>query len=349
MRVLHVLGPHNEVPPAGYGGTERVVEALVTHQVAAGLDVGTFTVGSSRVPGRRHWHFPEVPQRLDGQGRGHWDFTDDVVHVAKAMAVAADYDVVHNHTEFALPLLDIYPVPALTTLHSYSGSGGSLDRLVEAFPDTPGVAISDTQRALLPSANRVVGTVHNPLPLEMCDVPVRVGPGAPTVVFLGYVSRSKGPDIAVRAATAAGRPVIIAGPVSSSNRPYFDDDIAPLLDGDRSRWIGEVGGQDKIDLLRDAAVMICPVRWNEPFGLTAVEAMAVGTPVVALRRGGLAETVEDGITGVVVDDPDDLPAAIDRAAGLDRDQCAQRVRQRFAPEHAAAAYQRLYADLMERD
>lgn len=349
MRVLHILGPHNEVPTTGYGGTERVVEALVTHQLAAGLDVGTFTVGTSRVPGRRHWHFPEVPQRLDGHGRSHWDFTDDVVHVAKAMAASSDYDVVHNHTEFALPLLDLYPVPALTTLHSYSGSGSPLDRLVEAFPDTPGVAISAAQRALLPSANKVIATVHNPMPLEMCDVPVRVGPGAPTVVFLGYVTRYKGPDIAVRAAAAAGRPMIVAGPVSSSNRAFFDQDIAPMLDGDRSRWIGEVAGQDKIDLLRDAAVLICPVRWNEPFGLTALEAMAVGTPVVALRRGGLAETVEDGITGVLVDDEDDLPAAIDRAAALDREQCARQARQRFAPEHAAAAYQRLYADLVDRD
>ncbi|WP_326809683.1 glycosyltransferase [Streptomyces scopuliridis] len=349
MRVLHILGPHHEVPTIGYGGTERVVEALVTHQIAAGLDVGTFTVGSSRVPGRRHWHFPQTPQRLDEQGHSHWDFTDDVVHVAKAMAAARDYDVVHNHTEFALPLLGPHPVPALTTLHSYSGSGGSLDRLVEAFPDTPGVAISASQRALLPPANQVMATVHNPLPLEMCDVPARIGPGAPTVVFLGYVSRYKGPDIAVRAAAAAGRPVIVAGPLSPSNRPFFDHDIAPLLDGDRSRWIGEVGGQDKTDLLRNAAVLLCPVRWNEPFGLTAVEAMAVGTPVVALRRGGLAETVEDDITGVLVDDPDDLPAAIDRAAALDREQCARRARQRFAPEHAAAAYQRLYTDLVERD
>lgn len=154
MRVLHILGPHHEVPTIGYGGTERVVEALVTHQIAAGLDVGTFTVGSSRVPGRRHWHFPQTPQRLDEQGHSHWDFTDDVVHVAKAMAAARDYDVVHNHTEFALPLLGPHPVPALTTLHSYSGSGGSLDRLVEAFPDTPGVAISASQRALLPRPTR---------------------------------------------------------------------------------------------------------------------------------------------------------------------------------------------------
>lgn len=344
-----MLGPHIELPATGYGGVERVVESLVTHQVAAGLDVGTFTVGSSRVPGQRHWHFPRVPLRLDEQGRSHWDWTDDVVHVAKAISSASDYDVVHNHTEWAMPLLDFHMVPALTTLHSYSGSGGRLDRLVEAFPDTPAVAVSAAQRALLPAANHVVATVHNPLPLEVCDVRPRVGAGAPTVVFLGYVSRDKGADIAVRAAAAAGRPVIVAGPVSRSNRHYFDHDVAPLLDGDRSRWIGEVGGQDKIDLLRDAAVLVCPVRWNEPFGLVALEAMAVGTPVVALRRGGLAETIEDDITGVVVDDPNDLPAAIDRAAALDRDQCARRVRQRFAPERAAAAYRRLYTDLGERD
>ncbi|MGW3166874.1 glycosyltransferase [Streptomyces sp. NPDC001142] len=337
-----MLGPHVALPAAAYGGIERVVESLVVRQAAAGLDVGTFTVGSSRLPGRLHWHFPEVPLRHDSAGRRVYDRSDDVVQVGKALAVAGDYDFVHNHTEFALPMLALARVPAVTTLHSYSASGGGLDRLVEAFPDAPSVALSGSQRGLLPPAHRIVATVHNPLPLEVYRAEPRYERGLPTVAFLGSMTHDKGADLAIQAVKRAGRDLVAAGPVSRSHREFFDREVAPLLDGERWRWVGEVGGQRKIDLLRDAAVLLCPARWQEPFGLAAIEAMALGTPVVALRRGALAEIVDDGVTGYLADDPGELPALLGRAEKLDRAQCANEARKRFHPDRAAVAYCRLY-------
>lgn len=349
MRVLHILGPHVALPAARYGGVERVVEALVSRQVKAGLDVGTFTVGSSQLPGWLHWHFPQAPLRHDADGRRYYDRADDIVHAARALAIATDYDVVHNHTEFALPMLASSAVPAVTTLHSYSASDSGLDRLVEAFPDAPTVAISESQRHLLSPPNHVVDTIHNPLPIEIHNASPRYQNGSRTVAFLGAISRDKGADIAVRAARLAGRTLVVAGPVSRSNRGFFDREVAPLLDGDRALWAGEVGGRKKVELLRDAAVLLCPVRWQEPFGLAAIEAMALGTPVAALRRGALTEIVEDGVTGCLVDNPDDLPDALVRAADLDRAQCANRARERFHPDRAATTYSHIYRALHGHD
>ncbi|MFI2710823.1 glycosyltransferase [Micromonospora sp. NPDC018662] len=342
LRVLQVIGPHVEVPPKAYGGSERVVESLAVHLPSVGVEVTTFTVGSSRVPGATAAHFPEPPARVDRNGDRFWDRTDDLIQVGKAFELAAGVDVVHLHTEYGLPFAALSPVPVVSTLHSYAGEGGGLERLVDSFPQVPYVAISERQRGLCRHLN-VVATIPNCIPQDVLDTSPHDRPGGdPYLLFLGAIDERKGPDRAVEVARALDRRILLAGPVSRSNRAWFDRRIAPHVDGRRVDYLGDVGGADKRRLLSGAAALLSPVRWQEPFGLVAVEAMAAGTPVVATREGALAEIVEDGITGFTVRDPADLTEAARRAMTIDRRRCAAHARARFDPVRMARAYAEVY-------
>lgn len=347
MKVLHVLGPHLSLPATGYGGVERVVEALVNRQCAAGVDVGTFTVGTSRIQGRLHWHYAAPTLRHDDEGRAIWDRTHDYIQAGKAAELADTYDVIHNHSEFALPIFSMSRVPVLTTLHSYTASDGPSDRLVDAFPGARRVAISESQRSLLRGGLLATPKVLNPMSLDVMASSPKVESSGSHVLFLGAMSPNKGADIAISAAIAVNRGLILAGPLWQGDEAFLHDVVAPLSIGKKVRWVGAVGGAVKADLLRNAAVLLCPPRWNEPFGLAAIEAMGMGTPVAALRRGALSEIVDEGITGYTVENPVDLPDALEQAAKLDREACAAWARKRFDPEHAATSYQRLYEDAYE--
>jgi glycosyltransferase involved in cell wall biosynthesis len=342
LRILQVIGPHVEVPPTAYGGSERVVESLAVHLPTAGVSVTTFTVASSRLPGATAAHFPAPPVRFDKNGDRFWDRTDDLIQVGKAFEIAAGVDIVHLHTEYGLPFVALSPVPVVSTLHSYANEGGGLERLVDSYPHVPYVAISNRQRGLCQHLN-VVDTILNCIPQDVLDAsPGERAAEDPYLLFLGSVDERKGSDRALDAALALNHRILLAGPVSRSNRQWFDRMIAPHVDGSRVDYLGDVGGSRKLRLLREAAVLLCPVRWQEPFGLVAVEAMALGTPVVATRQGALAEVVEDGITGYTVDDPADLAEACWRAILIDRHQCAKHARTRFDPVRTARQYTEVY-------
>jgi glycosyltransferase involved in cell wall biosynthesis len=207
-----------------------------------------------------------------------------------------------------------------------------------AHPTVRFVAISHRQAALLPELRCEV--VHHGLD---GDGPAGRGDGG-FVLFLGRLSYCKGPDLAIRAAEAAGLEIVVAGALheESENPPGWRQQLDPWIHRSGVHAIGPVGGARKHDLLARARAVLAPIRWEEPFGLVLIEAMLRGTPVVATRRGSAPEIVDCGVTGFLVDDERELPAALLRATSLDRDACMRRARARFGARRMVQGYLRIY-------
>ena len=256
------------------------------------------------------------------------------------LAATGGVDVVHDHT-LAGPLNAVayrdLGIPVVVTAHGpvhgdmhgfYRDLGGDVDL----------VAISDRQRALAPDLNWV-GRVHNALHID--DWPFRAEKDD-YALFLGRFAADKGPHLALQAAHQAGVPLVLAGRCAEPvERAYFRGVIQPLL-GANDSLFGQADAVSKRKLLAGARCLVFPVRWEEPFGMVMIEAMACGTPVVALRRGAVAEVVVDGETGFICDDPGDLAELIGRAAMFDPAACRQHVAANFGVEQLGSGYERIY-------
>jgi glycosyltransferase involved in cell wall biosynthesis len=238
----------------------------------------------------------------------------------------------------------------ITTLH------GRLDlpelgHVYREFADVPLVSISDAQRQPAAWANWV-DTIYHGIPLE--DFTFNPRPGR-YLAFLGRISPEKGLDTAIRVARKAGLPIRIGArkPLRLKGDPnveadwrHYHDDVKPLLDRGYARMVGEVAGSQKDRFLRNAAALLFPIRWREPFGLVMAEALACGTPVIALRDGSVPEVIEDGVTGFICSSEDEMAAAVGRLGEIDRGRCRAEAERRFSPTAMATAYERVYRRLM---
>ena len=333
LRIAVVAPPWYPLPPGGYGGIEAMVYWLVEGLVARGHDVTLIGTGESRTSGRFRPTYDQAPTDRMGQPM------PEVMHALMAAEHldALELDVVHDHS-FAGPLATrCRRAPTVVTAH-----GPVSGELTEYYRHVGGhtalVAISGAQRTMGPGL-RWAGTVHNAIPVA--EYPFQVDKDD-YCLFLGRMNPEKAPDLAIRAARAAGRRIVVAAKCSEpAERRYFDERVRPLL-GPDVEWFGEANTAEKKALLARAHCLVFPIQWDEPFGLVMVEAMACGTPVVALRGGSVAEVVSDGVTGFVGDDPAELPAAIDRVHLLDPKACRKHVADRFDLPSMAAGYEAVY-------
>jgi glycosyltransferase involved in cell wall biosynthesis len=206
------------------------------------------------------------------------------------------------------------------------------------------VSISDAQRQPMPWANWQA-TVYHGLPRNLH----RLGDGrGGYLAFLGRIAREKRPDRAIEIALRARMPLQIAAKVDPTDRPYFEREILPLLGDPLIEFVGEIGETDKGAFLGDAAALLFPIDWPEPFGLVQIEAMATGTPVIAFRGGSVPEIIEDGVTGFIVDDIESAVAAIPLAKALDRRVIRQQFERRFSDERMTRDYLAIYSALLQR-
>jgi glycosyltransferase involved in cell wall biosynthesis len=200
------------------------------------------------------------------------------------------------------------------------------------------VSISDAQRAPLPQAHYVATILHG-LPQDL------LAQGAGTggyLAFLGRISPEKAPDAAIRIAARAGMRLKIAAKVDKVDEEYFRTEIEPLLSQDHVEFIGEIGEHQKGEFLGNAAALLFPIAWREPFGLVMIEAMACGTPVIAFENGSVPEVIEDGITGFIVENENQAVAATRKLGMLDRDRIRAEFDRRFTAQHMAQNYLKLY-------
>ncbi|MEB3223175.1 MAG: glycosyltransferase family 4 protein [Candidatus Sericytochromatia bacterium] len=328
------------VPPAAYGGTERVVGWLADGLVARGHEVVLFAAGDGATRATlRH----RLAASLEGQGASRAAIdAAEAAHAAWALEEARGLDLVHDHLKAAgITAAAGARQPVLTTVHN--APTPARRALLERFPTHPLVALSEAHRHQL-AGLRVVGTVPNGLDLEA--LPLATGP-RDHLLFLGRLDAAKGADLAARLAAEADWPLVMAGRTQHDPR-FFAEHVAPWLDGRRRRHVGEVGGRAKWELLASARALLFPIRWEEPFGLVMIEAMAVGTPVVATAWGAVPEVVAHRETGWIVPRDASLAAlaeGVERVRGCPPEACRQHVARRFSAARMVDGYVALYEGL----
>jgi glycosyltransferase involved in cell wall biosynthesis len=252
--------------------------------------------------------------------------------------------VIHFHVDlFHFPLFRALAAQTLTTLHGRQDLG-DLKPFYSRFRDMPLISISDDQRRPLPHAN-FLATIHHGIPAGLH--PPSFGPGS-YLAFLGRISPEKRPDRAIRIARAAGIPLKIAAKVDKVDEDYFRNEILPLIDGPGVEFIGEINEHEKTKFLGEAAALLFPVDWPEPFGLVMIEAMACGTPVLAFRCGSIPEVIDDGVTGKVVDSEEEAIAALPDVLAYDRRAVRRRFEARFDATRMARNYVSAYRGLLSK-
>jgi len=335
--------PWIPVPPPGYGGVESVVSALTEALVANGHRVTLFCAPGSTSAARvvtllDYSHDDEIERSLH-----------EADHVARAFAAIEDaspgdrFDVVHDHCGFtAIAMADRLDTPVVHTLH------GQFTASTAAFYAHHGhkaalVGISDAQLASAPAGMRTVGAIPNPIDLRLWPL---VEDKSDYLLWMGRMTPEKGPHRAIAAARIADVPLILAGVVQPGQQEYFDREVEPHVDGERVRFVGEVAGKAKCALFADARALLMPIRWEEPFGMVMVEALACGTPVIAFPEGAARELIVEGETGFLVDDEAAMGAAVAELDQISAAACRAWVAEHCDVGIVAHAYEQAYRSVV---
>lgn len=340
LRIGMVAPPWFQIPPQGYGGTEAVVAALADQLALRGHHVTLISAGPNGTRAQEHVQvFEHPPSELLGRSP-----MPEVIAAAEAARALQDFelDIVHDHS-LAGPLLAAgRRVPTVTTMHGpVSGLNGEYFRRLGTSVDI--IAISDAQRRQAPDLNWI-GTVHNAV--DVASFPF-TATKEPFLLWLGRFSPDKGAHLAIDAAKAAGRRIVLAGKLNEApEREYFEAHVKPRL-GQDADYLGEADAVLKRELFSKASALLFPIQWEEPFGMVMAEAMACGTPVVATRRGSVPEVVCDGVSGIIVDDVSSMPEAISRAEQLNPQHVRNWAEACFDLPVMAEGYERIYQALVE--
>jgi glycosyltransferase involved in cell wall biosynthesis len=317
-------------PPRAYGGTELFVAELARGLVDLGHRPTVFATGDSTCAGVRRWTIE----------RAVWppDTLTELRHAGFAWTelAAGSFDVAHVNHAAAIPFHELVGVPTVLTVHHDREE--SLARHYARYPDVAYVAISDRQRELSPDIP-FRDVIRHGVSIDRYEA----GDGAGAYcAFLGRLAPEKGPHLAIEAARMARKPIRVGGEAHHVAQRFFEREVLPRIAAPGVEWLGEVGGDAKLSLLRGAACLLFPIQWEEPFGLVMIEAMLVGTPVIAFARGSVPEVVEEGVTGHVVRTVAEMADRVRTVAGLDRRLCRARARERWSSSRMAREYVALY-------
>lgn len=339
MRVLHLCPLWFPVARDSPGGIETYLPTLLGELKDLGCD-NTLLASAESVG---DWTLMPVVERNiweQMESGSVWDYGHYQQHqLLLALERAAEFDVVHSHIDWAAYVLSGVAGSRERLLHTqHTPVTRDVEWFVNRHPELRFTTVSEFQARKLRGFGATACEVI-PNGIDMTTFAFEAEPQGDDLVYLGRMEQQKGPDIAVRVARALGRRLTLAGPMT--NHEFFDAEIRPWLD-DQVRYVGVVDHRTKSTLLGNAACVLMPARWEEPFGLVAVEAMACGTPVVALRMGALPEVVENGVSGFVADDEDGLIEAVAAAAQLDRRAVRASAEPRFDIRSVAAQYVELY-------
>jgi glycosyltransferase involved in cell wall biosynthesis len=305
-----------------------------------GHDVTLFASGDSATSARL---VPVVPRGLRLDPHKPDPLVWHTIMMDMVLKAAAAFDVIHFHTDILqLNLLGHCETPCVSTTH------GRLDLpdlkpLFRRFSNHPMVSISNSQRAPVPWANWRA-TIHHGLPLGLYSLHSRP---KDYFAFVGRISPEKRADRAIEIAKACGCPLRIAAKVDNADRAYFESTIEPLLDDPLTIFVGEIGEQAKNDFIGYARALLTPIDWPEPFGLVMIEALACGTPVIAYRHGAVAEIIDEGVTGFIVENQEQAIEAARNVGRIDRRRCRQVFEQRFAAHVMARQYLDVYRQLVD--
>jgi glycosyltransferase involved in cell wall biosynthesis len=336
MRIAIIAPPFIPVPPPKYGGTELFVAELATGLTRLGHDVVVYANGESRLPCEVRWLY----------AASEWPLVDpataalkNLVHTSWAMRdIGSRVDLVHLNDTVATVFTPFVGVPAVKTVHHPHEP--FLSAVYDRYPQITYVAISESQRRQHSMPR--LRTIHHGVRVEDYRFESRK---RDYLLFLGRIAPLKGTHLAIDVARRAGLPLKIAGEIQPAFREYWEREVAPHVDGRLIEYVGEADFAAKNELLAHARAMLFPIQWDEPFGLVLVEAMACGTPVLALPGGSVRELVEDGVNGFVCADPEEMAG---RATHLDIDpaRCREHVMAHFHVDLMVRRYEMLFQDVL---
>ena len=340
LRIALLCPPWYPVPPPRYGGIEAVVALLAEGLRDEGHDVTLFAAGDSRVGCDLSWVYEQAPSERLGES------LPELRHVLACLERSAEFDVISDHTgPLAAALGRDSVVPLLHTVHGPLDRelGAAYEDVARISPDLRLISLSRSQRRARPALPWVANCPNAIDPSRFPWSSVR----GDYLAFLGRMGPDKGCHHAIAVARETGLPLKIAAKCREpAERAYFAERVEPHLGGG-IEYLGEIGHEEKVELLRDARVMLFPIEWEEPFGLVMLESLACGTPVVATRRGSVPEVLEHGRTGIVVERHEELAAAIVEADRLDPAECRRAVEERFSPERLVGRYLRAFRAAIE--
>ena len=334
MRIAMLGSISWRTPPRAYGPWELVTSLLTEALIQRGVDVTLFATLDSITAGELDGICPTGYSEDRSLDPKVWE----ALHIAHCFERAGEFDLIHNQADF-MPLIvsRMVDTPIVTTIHGFS-SPNILPAFQRYSDRSAYVAISDADRD--PSLT-YAATIHHGISID--EFPFDPA-GSEDLLFFGRFHPDKGAGEAVRAAREAGRKLVMAGIVQDSD--YFASEVAPFIDDRHVEYRGVLGGQDRIDALGSARAMLHLIGFEEPFGLSVIESMACGTPVIAYRRGSMPELIVDGVTGYLVDSFDQAVAAIERIGEIDRAACRQHVERNFTVDRMADQYLELYRLLL---
>jgi glycosyltransferase involved in cell wall biosynthesis len=336
MRIGMIAPPWTPIPPLLYGGIELVVDQLARGLQDAGHEVVLFATGDSTCPVPLQWVLPAAEGTRIGMA------VPEIRHVIHAYEAVRDCDVVHDHTLMGPFHAERYPgLPVATTIH-----GPFNEELTDIYRvnanRVPIVAISHAQHRAAPDIP-IARVIHHGVDASLFPMGEGTGDGdGPYVLFLGRMAAEKGAHRAIEVARKAGIRILLAAKMRESwEMHYFSEQVEPQLGAD-ARYLGEVSHERKLELLAGASALLFPIRWNEPFGMVMIEAMACGTPVLAFREGAAPEVVDDGRTGFLCDDEASMVGAIGRLGELKRSDCRLAVEGYFSTDRMVAEHIELF-------
>ncbi len=359
MKIAHIAPPWISIPPKNYGGTETVLYNLIEEQVAQGHDVTLFAAGDATTSATLVSFFPRSLLESGVPWQGH---LKAYYHLHKAVEYIKDhdFDVVHTHLSssadmYLFPLMSHLAIPHVMTLHSHfpfdqvqSWKGDADDYYMQEWASkVPMVLISNHAHANTTLPLNIVGVIHNGLPMQQFGATIQQPEDY--AVWLGRFVPEKGAHLAVEAAQKAGMPIILAGTIDKhveESVNYFEHVIKPLIDNQQVKYVGPVDMGQKLDLLSRARCMLNPLQWEEPFGMVMIEAMAVGCPVIAFRRGAAPEIIAHGTSGFLVQNIDEMVQSIAHLSKLNRARVIAHVEQKFTARVMAQRYVRVYKQVM---
>lgn len=328
---MAMLGPIAwRTPPVHYGPWERVTSLLTEGLVARGVDVTLFATADSSTSGRLDAVAPHGYAEDPAMDGRVWE----ALHVAHALSRSAEFDIVHNQLDW-LPLAFSAQcaAPMVTTVHGFSGAG-----ILPAYQAAHSRLVATSAGDRSPLLDYAAVIHHGVDPAEL-----PAGPGGEDLVVFGRIHPDKGTAEAIRIARAVGRRLVICGIVQDSR--YFAEEVEPQIDGTDVVYLGSVGPEQRASVLGSAAVLLHPIAFPEPFGLSVVEAMMCGTPVVAYRLGSMAEVVDEGVTGYLADDQASAITAVELAVLLDRARVRATASERFGVDRMVDDYLRVYGEM----
>jgi glycosyltransferase involved in cell wall biosynthesis len=334
MRIAMLAPISWRTPPRHYGPWELVTSLLTEALVARGVDVTLFATKDSLTAGKLAGVCPAPYSEDPGIDAKVWE----MLHVAHVFERAGEFDLIHNQADFVpLAFSRLVKKPVVTTIHGFSSA--RILPAYEAYQDHAHyVAISDADRH---PKLRYAATIHHGIRLE--DFPFDPL-GSDDLLFFGRIHPDKGATEAIAVARRAHRRLVIAGIIQ--DQAYYDDHVAPALDEPSVVYRGPLGGGERTAALGAARALLHLITFNEPFGLSVVEALACGTPVIAFNRGAMPELIDHGVTGFLVDTVGEAVDALKHIGDIDRAACRAAVAERFSVDRMAERYLELYRSIL---